>query len=268
MPREAHSGTAWHGNSGVPESTEGEIFYLTDFIRGVTPLFVIRLLRKLERVLDPHGRLSYGQEGEDLVLLRLFDRRESGFFVDVGAHHPVRFSNTWVFYQRGWRGINIEPNPQAMELFKQWRPGDINLAIGIDEHSTTQRYFEFDDPALNTYDEAVAVQRQHTDGYRLIRSTMQELRRLDEVLAEHLPAGQKIDFLSVDAEGLDFQVISSNDWSRFRPACVLIEVLRSTLENLGANETHQYVTQQGYVLFAKTGNTCVYLDRKLWPDLH
>lgn len=254
---------------GKKAATTGriKISYVAEMIRSVVPASVGRLVRRIGVVLDPYGRLSYGQEGEDLVLLRLFERQRRGFFVDVGAHHPMRFSNTWLFYQRGWEGINLEPNPQAVQLFQKWRPRDVSLAMGIGEKAGTIRYFEFDEPALNTYDEQLAAQRQQRDGYRLAGVTLRDVRRLDDVLAEHLPAGRAIDFLSIDVEGLDLQVLRSNDWNRFRPGCLLIEALGSTVDSLASTETHRFVTQRSYVFYAKTGNTCVYLDRNRWPDL-
>jgi FkbM family methyltransferase len=85
------------------------------------------LARHLIRAIDPWARLSYAQEGEDVLLDRLLAKQTDGFYVDVGAHHPKRFSNTHYFYMRGWSGINIEPNPVVVGSFRQMRRRDINL---------------------------------------------------------------------------------------------------------------------------------------------
>src|SRR4051812_17526869 len=76
---------------------------------------------------------SYSQEGEDMVLQSFYEGRKKykGFYIDVGAHHPYRFSNTLFFYKKGWRGINIEPTPNAVKAFNIFRRRDINLNIGI-----------------------------------------------------------------------------------------------------------------------------------------
>src|SRR5436190_18531451 len=76
---------------------------------------------------------SFSQEGEDMLLRREFERQASGFYVDVGAHDPHRFSNTHYFYKCGWRGINIEARPGSSRLFKRWRPRDISLEIPISD---------------------------------------------------------------------------------------------------------------------------------------
>ncbi|MCC6967275.1 MAG: FkbM family methyltransferase [Nitrospira sp.] len=219
-------------------------------------------LYALLRVIRPEVRLSYSQEGEDLVLNRLFENQRHGFYVDIGAHHPLRFSNTYLLSQRGWWGINVDPNPQAMQLFERLRRRDVNLTVGIAEQAGSRRYFQFNEPALNTFDEQLARQRETRDGYQLIASTLMPVQPLRQVFEQHLPQGQTIDVLSVDAEGYDLSVIRSNDWDRFRPYCLLVETLQSSLTSLEANATHQYVSAHGYGLYAKTINTFIYLDHK------
>ncbi len=86
-------------------------------IRAVLPASVPWLTLRLAERLDPYVQLSYSQDGEDMVLRRLLGGQRSGFYVDVGAHHPFRFSNTCYFHRLGWRGINIDADPDAMALF-------------------------------------------------------------------------------------------------------------------------------------------------------
>src|SRR5829696_7661265 len=82
---------------------------------------------------DAYSRKSYSQEGEDLILERIFLEQKKGFYVDVGAHHPKRFSNTFLFYKLGWFGINIDAMPGSMSAFESARPRDINLEVAIAE---------------------------------------------------------------------------------------------------------------------------------------
>ena len=81
---------------------------------------------------------AYAQEGEDLILYRIFEQTPPGFYVDIGAHHPCCFSSTYLFYQRGWRGINIDAMPGSMDLFRRIRPRDINLESAISEDGTPE----------------------------------------------------------------------------------------------------------------------------------
>jgi FkbM family methyltransferase len=175
------------------------------------------------RLDDAHAYhvLSFAQEGEDRLLARLLEGTRAGFYVDVGAHHPQRFSNTYAFYLRGWRGINIDPLPGMRELFDRIRPEDINLETAIGFRSI-RTYFQFAETALNTFDPELSEERVRK-GHR--PSARQEIAvvPLADVLDRRVPPGTPIDFLTVDAEGLDLEVLRSNDWRRFRPRFVLAE---------------------------------------------
>lgn len=225
------------------------------------------LARCMIRAVDPWARLSYAQEGEDVLLDRLLAKQEKGFYVDVGAHHPKRFSNTHYFHMRGWRGINIEPNPAVHNLFRKMRSRDVNLQLGISDQPGELVYYEFDDPALNTFDEQLMRDRESSTPYRVIATCRIEVEPLASVLTAHLPPGQPIDFLSVDVEGLDLNVLRSNDWERFRPRCVVSEALNADLAPavLAGNPLLAYMEAQQYRLAAKTCNSWFFLDTRTEP---
>jgi len=210
---------------------------------------------------DRYLRISYSQEGEDLILDRLFERRDSGFYVDVGACHPMRFSNTHRFYRRGWHGINIEPNPEACELFRRRRKRDINIECGVADQEGTLVYFIFNESALNSFDKKLSEDR-HNNGHRIIAKKNVQVRRLSKLLEEYLPAGTHIDFMSIDVEGYDLEVLKSNDWRRFRPECVLVEAYNFNLGSPAREPVHTFFEEQKYRLYAKTANTVFYLDQR------
>ncbi|MDO8843289.1 FkbM family methyltransferase [Methylicorpusculum sp.] len=220
---------------------------------------MIQSLKNLTRnFLGLWWQSTCSQEGEDLVLAKIFNARKSGFYVDVGAHHPMRFSNTYKFYKRGWRGINIEPNPEVIGLFKKFRSRDINLNIGIGKKPSTLLYYMFNESALNTFDEALAQKRLESIQYRLKETRHVPIERLDQVLARYKNEFTQIDFMTIDVEGLDFEVLKSNDWVAYRPNWVLVEQLGlSDLSNMDF-EIHHFMKEKGYVLFAKTFNTLFY----------
>lgn len=223
-----------------------------------------RLKYKFFRILiGRYATLSYSQEGEDLILNRIFEGKSVGFYVDVGAHHPCRFSNTYFFYKKGWSGINIEPNPAVVSVFKSRRSRDINLQVGVAENNGTLKYYYFDEPALNTFDRDIVEERLATTTYKVTKIEDIPVLRLDEILSKHLPYKQVIDFLSIDVEGLDFLVLKSNDWSAYRPTCVLVEVLNTTLEDIVESEIHAFMKNNGYALFSRTYNTLIFRDRKI-----
>ena len=227
-------------------------------------LFPSRLKRAIKAfgsmAFDIYAIKSYSQEGEDMILRRIFAEQSTGFYVDVGAHHPRRFSNTCYFYLRGWRGINIEPNPDAIRAFRRARSRDINLEFGIAEQASTLTYHMFDEPALNTFDDELAAGRVATTACREIATESISVRRLDKVLEEYLPTGITIDFMNVDVEGFDLEVLRSNEWSLYRPCYVLAEALETSLHTVESNSVYAFMLENGYVLYAKTRNTLFFRD--------
>ena len=210
---------------------------------------------------DPYSIHSYSQEGEDMILRRIFEGKRRGFYVDVGAHHPRRFSNTYYFYKEGWRGINIEPNPEALKAFNLDRPKDINLQLGVSDVASILEYYYFDEPALNTFDSSVVEERLANTSYKVVKKEGVCVERLDSLLNKYLPDGQAIDFLSIDVEGLDLAVLRSNDWHLFRPKCVLAEVLNMPLDEAIKSDLSKFMLSQGYSLFARTYNTLIFRDK-------
>jgi len=217
-----------------------------------------RLFEKL--FVSTERRLSnvcFGQEGEDLILDRLMGGKARGFYVDIGAHHPIRFSNTHLFSKRGWYGINVDAEPGSMALFRKMRPRDVNIESGVGEKAGTMPFYRFDEPALNTFDaEEAALKNQPP--YHITECVTVSVMRLDKILREHLPVACEIDFLSVDTEGMDLGVLKSNDWSCFRPRFVLAETLRTTIMQLTASPIGRLLLDVGYKPVAKTYNTAFF----------
>ncbi len=210
---------------------------------------------------------SYSQEGEDMILRRLFEKQSDGFYVDVGAHHPKRFSNTFIFYSKGWKGINIDAMPGSMKAFNKQRPRDKNLEIPIAKEQKNLTYFQFNEPALNGFCEELAVSRDgSSSAYKIISKQNIEAYPLSVILDQHLDTDQSIDFLSVDVEGLDLEVLQSNDWLKFRPKVVLVEILDSFLDTIQNDTVYQFLTAHNYHLYAKAVNTVFFISDKFLSE--
>jgi len=229
-------------------------------VRAAVPSLALEVMRRGFEKLDPFVNLAYSQDGEDMILRRLFERQKTGFYVDVGAHHPFRFSNTCYFYRRGWRGINVDPNPEALEVFRRARPADVNVCVGVSDAPGNLSFHFFNEPALNTFDAGLAVERARLPGYRLLETRNVPVRRLDDLLAEYLPRDRKIDFLSIDVEGMDLSVLRSGDWTRFRPRILLVEAHERTVSAIASDPINMFAVATGYQLIAKTVNTLIYED--------
>jgi FkbM family methyltransferase len=200
---------------------------------------------------------SYSQEGEDMVLRSFYEgkKKYKGFYVDVGAHHPYRFSNTLFFYKKGWKGINIEPTPGAIKAFNVFRRRDVNLNIGISSKIDKLLFYCFNEPALNGFSKELSEERDSASKkYKIIKKIEVETYPLSDVLDKYLRANQQIDFLTIDVEGLDLQVLKSNNWAKYKPAYILVED-RIDFTNLTGSEVYSYLQEQGYQLVAKTMRT-------------
>jgi FkbM family methyltransferase len=148
-------------------------------------------------------------------------------------------------------------------LFAKHRSRDLNLQQAVAESEGSLIFHLFDEPALNTFDAALAQERVRSTPYRLVGKSEIAVRRLDRLLEEHLPPGQHINFISVDVEGLDLAVLRSNDWRRFRPDMVLAEALGSDLEEVAGSDLVRFMRGENYALFAKTYNTLFFTDRSV-----
>lgn len=216
------------------------------------------LLPRRVRDEDPHAYsvLSFAQEGEDRILMRLLEHIQHGYYVDVGAHHPQRFSNTQAFYLRGWRGINIDPAPGMRALFNRLRPHDTNLELAAGEPGT-RTYYRFAESALNGFDRDLSEQR-HAEGHLIVERLQVPTVPLRVLLERYMPLSTPIDFLNVDVEGLDLEVLRSNDWETYRPRFVLAED-RVARHGDGAShsEIMGFLAGQDYRLIARTMNTLI-----------
>jgi len=213
-------------------------------------------------IFDAYAIKSYSQEGEDMILRRLFEKQKKGFYVDVGAHHPKRFSNTYYFYKKGWSGINIDAMPGSMGPFRKIRRRDINLEAGISIQKKELFYYIFNDPALNGFSKELSEKEYTSSKYYIIEKKKILLRPLSEILDEYLPNKKDIDFLSVDVEGMDYEVLQSNNWRKYKPKAVLVEMLNSDIEKIDEDPIYIFMRENGYKLFAKSVNTAIFIAAK------
>lgn len=211
-----------------------------------------------DRFFNSFKNNSYSQEGEDLVLQRIFSEKKTGFYIDIGAHHPKRFSNTYFFYKKGWRGINIEPKPGSKNTFDKIRPRDINIEAAISAHVEKLTYYMFSEPALNTFLQEKANILTHNNISVLIRKLEIQTTTLKQILDKYLPDITPIDFLSIDTEGLDFDVLKSNDWDKYKPRIILAEDKDFTIESPQESDIYKYLSERGYRLISKTFKTLIF----------
>lgn len=193
----------------------------------------------------------YSQDGEDIFLHQnIFKNKSNGFYVDIGAHHPTRFSNTKFFYDMGWTGINIEPIPNSMAVFNRERPKDINLEIAISNEYKRLNFYMFNEPALNSLSKELSEERHNAnDSYKIIEIKEIDAVPLSSVLDEHIKKEQSIDFMSIDVEDYELNVLESNNWKKYSPDILIVEILDiSSEKELKKSSVHNCIINLGYEL--------------------
>lgn len=195
-----------------------------------------------------------------MVLRDFFGDKRNGYFVDIGAYDPYRFSNTNYFYGLGWTGINIEPSPDGFKRFEIHRKRDKNLNIGISLEESELIYYRFEEAALNTFDTERVKFLEETTNYKSKDSVKVKVRPLASVLQE-FSLDKEIDFMNIDVEWNEISVLKSGDWKKFRPKVILIEILNFELETIAKNPIHLLLNEIGYSFYCKTPRTCFYLDK-------
>ncbi|MGI8983959.1 MAG: FkbM family methyltransferase [Acidimicrobiales bacterium] len=177
---------------------------------------------------------SYAQNREDVLLDRLFPRGIKGFYIDVGANDPVANSVTKHFYDLGWRGINVEPALAPFERLQEARPRDVNLGLGISDREDTLTFHEFPPgiSGISTFSPDLASWHREQGHESQLREVA--VTTLAKICAEHVDG--EIDFLSVDVEGHEREVLEGGDWARWRPRVVVVEATQPAT----TNPTHQH----------------------------
>lgn len=212
---------------------------------------------------DPCTRIQFSQFGEDVIIESMLSTfrvpRNGGFYVDVGAHHPLYLSNTAMLHQLGWTGVNIDANPESIELFERFRPGDRNVLAAVSDQPGEVDFVVFEASALSSADLQMVDQILSQGRSQVVSQFSLATRRLDDVLGATVPAGRRIDLMNVDVEGFDLRVLRSNDWQRFAPVFLLVEDQALSLLDKPSSDIFQFLTPLGYRLVSKAFITSIYV---------
>ncbi|WP_158448986.1 FkbM family methyltransferase [Nonlabens marinus] len=196
--------------------------------------------------------ITFSRTGDDIQLLKLVNFAQPGTYVDVGCWHPIKASNTYRFYARGWKGICIDANPLIKTTFNKYRPNDnfVNCLIGS-ESSVDMEYFLLEEEfsSMNTLDYQFLLDHGIQDKIKTILKL--PVLSLKSVLDQHLTTSDKLAFFDVDVEGYDLEVLKSNDWLKYRPKVVMVESNLNIEEDL-KSEVYSFMKSVGYRYIAKS----------------
>lgn len=196
----------------------------------------------------PGVSLSYAQNREDIIINAFFDNAEDGFYVDIGANHPVFDSVTKLFYLKGWTGVDIEPNVKLASMIRTDRPLDTVLQVGVSDHVGEETLRIYNNTGLSTFSKK--IMSESSEAYNAHKQKYIDVRVRVDTLANIL-GGIKdlksIDFMKVDVEGLEYEVLKGNDWDKFRPELICVEA------NHSDKNWRKILISNGYVKFFEDG---------------
>lgn len=220
----------------------------------------MKLLEKLKvvrkSVLTRAAKSHWSQYGEDCVLASWLSDRRNGFYVDVGAYHPTKGSNTHLLRRRGWRGINIDLDEAKILAFRLLRPGDLSIVAAVSDRAVVRHVYT--DKWYSTRATLSAEIADGADAGEFSRTREVTTTTLTAILDASTFRDRPIDLLNVDVEGEDVNVLRGLDFSRYRPALILVERLSTDIDEILASDLHRLLAGLGYRFANWVGYTLFY----------
>jgi len=204
------------------------------------------------------GNISYAQHGDDFMIINLFEMLgiDKPSYIDLGAHDPEIISNTALLYQRGCRGINVEANPNLIERFRKERPQDKNLNVGVSNRNGKATFYMYSDKSgRNTfsYEEVESLK-----GVMTLKSTCElKIMHVNEII-NMFWMGMWPNFLSIDLEGLDYEVIEAMDFSKTAPKVICVEVRKGQ-----GDKFRRLLSTKGFEIYCRMGENLFFVDKNL-----
>jgi len=196
---------------------------------------------------------TFSQFGEDVILwswLETLNLLETdSYYVDIGAHHPVRGSNTYLLRKLyGWKGINVEPDPVLMKEFERSCPDCVNLQVGVGREAGRAELTIYNHPAANTISETLKSRQSQNSAISVVSTIDIEILTINQILDEHCKKFKgNFTLLTIDAEGVDYDIISSLDFDKYKPNLILIEDFDFDLTGNIKSDTLNLLIDKKYV---------------------
>ena len=213
---------------------------------------------------------SFTRYGLDLLLKHFFRDKKEGIYIDVGCFHPKLANNTYLLYKKGWSGINIDVDPHTIEMFNYLRPRDYNKQIAVsDKSGEVELYFYHDRSAINTLSKETFDAR----GGKSLDVKKIKSQTLNSIIENSLFKDKKIDFLTIDVEGYEMNVLKGFDINRYRPDIIVLEFIdyaskeqefyNNKIQNLINSEIYKYMSQNNYSFVNWVGFDLVFISKDI-----
>ena len=198
-------------------------------------------------------RASYSQDQEDLFINDYFKNIDNGFYLDIGCYHPIKYSNTALLYNRGWQGINIDMNQTSIDLFNILRKKDKNICAAISSsNKEVTQFIDHSYSPVNTIDKNFSQMISKRLQIKPFSERKIYTNTLNEILEKYEIKIIKIDFLNIDVEGHDYEVLKGIDLLNIKPKIICIEVDNHE-KNLSNEKIKNHLIKLNYKIIKKIG---------------
>ena len=198
-------------------------------------------------------RNTYSQDQEDLFINDYFKEKSSGFYIDIGCYHPIKYSNTALLYNRGWKGINIDMNQTSIDLFNILRKRDKNICAAISNtNKKTIQYFDHLFSPINTLDKNFSSIASKKISFRKHTEKTIQTYRFNQIIQKYDINIKQIDFINIDVEAHDLEVLESIDLSIFNPKIICVEIANNQ-NNIKEKKLRNYLNKYNYELIKIVG---------------
>lgn len=224
------------------------------------------MIRKIKKKI--FSEKSYSQCGEDRILEFLFTnflKIPKPSYIDIGAHHPSYLNNTKIFYEKGSRGINIEPNPLLIKYFHLFRSKDTNLCMGISDSKAILDYYMMSVPTMNTFSQSEAKELDKNTSIKIKKIIKVKTDNVKNILTTYFN-GIFPDLLTIDVEGVEMEILNSIDYKSNYPKVICIETLSYSEKDYGAKDKDliDFISNKGYILYADTYINTIFVKEELF----
>ncbi len=207
-----------------------------------------------------HAKVVFSHWGEDSIAQFVFRDHRAGRYLDIGCYHPALYSNTMLLYQHGWTGVNIDPNPFMIGECRTHRPKDTSINKAVGAKRGVMEYFNFHDWASsNTANKEFAKEVAAVSRIDVPAPTIVEVLTLEDIIDEYFD-GIAPEFVNIDVEELDVEVLMSGDWTKHRPLVIAVEDIKFIADKPHASATYRFMREHGYTLFSRCVFTSFFIE--------
>ena len=204
---------------------------------------------------------TYSTFGEDLIIEKYFEKKKKGFYVDIGCYHPLEGNNTYLLFKKGWNGINVDVNSLSVDLFNKARVNDYNVNLAVSNQKKRLKiYYRKKINMLNTTSKKLAkIHFRNGFEEKIIGASS-----LNSIINNSKFKKNKIDFLNIDVEGSELDVLKSLNFKRFKPKLICVEIhnheemYNEDLDYLKRNAVYKFLIKKGYKIFWNKGFSFIF----------